>query len=193
MGVGVGVGVGVGSRVSLFCRTGGRRSSCRIILVTPWLPWWHPACVLLMRLASGCSLRMCSWVGGWSRRFDASAANKLWNGFPDDWGGGQPGDGKAYTQTTLISEIRITPFNEPGGVTMGGGGVGPACRPLRRDAAPSQRARAWARALCVATALAARAGMQWWSLCPYPMAVCACAWITPLSPPPPRRHVPSHV
>lgn len=36
-----------------------------------------------------------------------------WNGYPNTWGGGHPGDGKVYTQTTYISSVSITPFNEP--------------------------------------------------------------------------------
>lgn len=40
--------------------------------------------------------------------------NALWNGRPDVWQGGKPGDGQSYNVTTLISEINVTPFNEPG-------------------------------------------------------------------------------
>lgn len=36
-----------------------------------------------------------------------------WNGYPNNWGGGHPGDGKIYSQTALVSEVKITPFNDP--------------------------------------------------------------------------------
>ncbi len=36
-----------------------------------------------------------------------------WNGYPNNWGGGHPGDGKVYTATTYISSVSIAPFNEP--------------------------------------------------------------------------------
>ena len=39
--------------------------------------------------------------------------NAVWNGRPDDWGGGSAGDGQEYNMTTFISSVRITPFDEP--------------------------------------------------------------------------------
>jgi hypothetical protein len=36
-----------------------------------------------------------------------------WNGSPDNWQGGHPGDGKVYHKTAYISSVSITPFNEP--------------------------------------------------------------------------------
>ena len=36
-----------------------------------------------------------------------------WNGYPDNWGGGTPGDGKVYTQSVYIDSVSITPYNEP--------------------------------------------------------------------------------
>lgn len=39
--------------------------------------------------------------------------NPLWNGYPNDWGGGSPGDSKSYNSTTYISSVKVTPFNEP--------------------------------------------------------------------------------
>ena len=41
------------------------------------------------------------------------ASPRRWNGNPDSWGGGYPGDGKSYSQTAYISSVKITPFNEP--------------------------------------------------------------------------------
>lgn len=38
---------------------------------------------------------------------------RRWNGWPNNWGGGKPGDGKSYTQTAYVSSVKITPFNEP--------------------------------------------------------------------------------
>lgn len=38
--------------------------------------------------------------------------NALWNGRPNNWQGGVPGDGKEYNSTVYISEINVTPFNE---------------------------------------------------------------------------------
>jgi len=35
-----------------------------------------------------------------------------WNGNVNNWGGGVPGDGKVYLQETLVSHVRIKPFNE---------------------------------------------------------------------------------
>jgi hypothetical protein len=40
-------------------------------------------------------------------------AGSGWNGYPDNWGGGVPGDGKSYTETVLVDFVSITPFNEP--------------------------------------------------------------------------------
>jgi len=31
----------------------------------------------------------------------------------NDWGGGRAGDNKTYNMTSYVSEVRITPFNEP--------------------------------------------------------------------------------
>lgn len=39
--------------------------------------------------------------------------NHLWNGIPNNWGGGFAGDNKTHNVTTMISEVKITPFNEP--------------------------------------------------------------------------------
>jgi hypothetical protein len=36
-----------------------------------------------------------------------------WNGTPDDWNGGVPGDGRVYQKSVYISSVSITPFNEP--------------------------------------------------------------------------------
>ena len=36
-----------------------------------------------------------------------------WNGTPDNWNGGHPGDGKVYHKTAYVSDVRVTPFNEP--------------------------------------------------------------------------------
>ncbi len=36
-----------------------------------------------------------------------------WNGTPDDWNGGVPGDGRVYQKVVYISSVSITPFNEP--------------------------------------------------------------------------------
>lgn len=40
--------------------------------------------------------------------------NALWNGRPNFWGGGKPGDGTSYNSTVYVSEVNITPFNEAG-------------------------------------------------------------------------------
>ena len=39
-----------------------------------------------------------------------------WNGTPDFWDGGRPGDGNIYRKTVYISSVRVTPFNEPNDV-----------------------------------------------------------------------------
>jgi hypothetical protein len=39
-----------------------------------------------------------------------------WNGTPDDWNGGVPGDGRVYQKVVYISSVSITPFNEPNDV-----------------------------------------------------------------------------
>lgn len=41
-----------------------------------------------------------------------TSKNRLWNGHPDNWSGGTPGDGQTYNMTAYVSEVRITPFNE---------------------------------------------------------------------------------
>ena len=41
-----------------------------------------------------------------------------WNGNSNSWGGGSPGDGKEYSQTVLLSSVRITPFNDPNDVMV---------------------------------------------------------------------------
>ena len=38
--------------------------------------------------------------------------NPKWANFPDDWGG-KPGDGLYYLSHTYVSEVRISPHNEP--------------------------------------------------------------------------------
>ena len=45
--------------------------------------------------------------------YPSGQKNAIWNGRPNDWGGGVPGDGQMYSKTTKISEVRITPFDEP--------------------------------------------------------------------------------
>eukprot|EP00949_MAST-11_sp_MAST-11-sp1_P000122 g122.t1 len=40
------------------------------------------------------------------------SVNPKWANFPDNWGG-EPGDGLFYLSHTYISEIKITPHNEP--------------------------------------------------------------------------------
>merc|ERR1712138_178176 len=47
-----------------------------------------------------------------------------WNNWPDYWGHqedgvstGAPGDSRMYLQHAFVSEIKITPFNEPNDVT----------------------------------------------------------------------------
>lgn len=49
------------------------------------------------------------YVGAWG----PTDKNRLWNGYPDDWEGGTPGDGNSYSSTLHISEINITPLDEP--------------------------------------------------------------------------------
>lgn len=46
-------------------------------------------------------------------RFALALWGAAWNGDPNDWHGGHPGDGKSYSQTAKVSAVRITPFNEP--------------------------------------------------------------------------------
>jgi len=47
-------------------------------------------------------------------RFNIAFWGASWNGEPNGWGGGAPGDGKSYAAPpALVSHIRITPFNEP--------------------------------------------------------------------------------
>jgi hypothetical protein len=48
-----------------------------------------------------------------SHWYPSGQKNAIWNGRPNHWGGGTPGDGKVYNMTTYVSEIRITPFDEP--------------------------------------------------------------------------------
>ena len=45
--------------------------------------------------------------------YPSGQKNAIWNGRPNDWDGGVPGDGQTYSKTTKISEVRITPFDEP--------------------------------------------------------------------------------
>lgn len=73
-------------------------------------------CLVSSSSLSGCRAYPLFGIFHLSRPFPLSTQNKLWNGWPDDWSGGFPGDGKVYSQTTLISEVNITPFNEPGDV-----------------------------------------------------------------------------
>lgn len=51
------------------------------------------------------------WISLWP-----SSAH--WNGNSNSWGGGSPGDGKEYSQTVLLSSVRITPFNDPNDVMV---------------------------------------------------------------------------
>ena len=39
--------------------------------------------------------------------------NNEWVNFPDFWGNGVPGDGKSYLSHVYVSEVKITPHNEP--------------------------------------------------------------------------------
>ena len=39
--------------------------------------------------------------------------NNEWTNFPDFWGNGKPGDGKSYLSHVYVSEVKITPHNEP--------------------------------------------------------------------------------
>jgi hypothetical protein len=41
-----------------------------------------------------------------------------WNGTPDKWDGGSPGDGKTYTKTAYVKSVKVTPFNEPNDIMV---------------------------------------------------------------------------
>jgi hypothetical protein len=43
----------------------------------------------------------------------AGKFNNEWTNFPDFWGNGVPGDGKSYLSHVYVSEVKITPHNEP--------------------------------------------------------------------------------
>ena len=45
---------------------------------------------------------------GWNDEFNAE-----WTNFPDHWGDGEPGDGLSYLSHVYVSEVKITPHNEP--------------------------------------------------------------------------------
>eukprot|EP00946_MAST-07B_sp_MAST-7B-sp1_P001516 g1516.t1 len=48
---------------------------------------------------------------GWNDEFNAE-----WTNFPDHWGDGEPGDGLSYLSHVYVSEVKITPHNEPNDV-----------------------------------------------------------------------------
>jgi hypothetical protein len=41
-----------------------------------------------------------------------ASKNNIWNGDPNDWGGGVAGDGKSYNVSAKVASVRVTPFNE---------------------------------------------------------------------------------
>lgn len=45
-------------------------------------------------------------------RFFVSHWGGSWNGNANNWGGGAAGDGKSYSVTSLVSSVKVTPFNE---------------------------------------------------------------------------------
>lgn len=48
---------------------------------------------------------------GWADEFNAE-----WTNFPDHWGDGEPGDKLSYLSHVYVSEVKITPHNEPNDV-----------------------------------------------------------------------------
>ena len=54
-------------------------------------------------------------ISNWPSQAEDDGGKQMpnWSNWPDNWGGGRPGDGVFYTSHTYISEIKITPYNEP--------------------------------------------------------------------------------